>query len=291
MNPAPPVTTILIGRPAGSGAKACRPGRPSASPTVGAQPSSRLGPLDGAAGAVGVAAGRRAVLDGDLDAEGLGRQLQQLLHRHLGAAGYVEDRAQFEVGLGGGEGGGHHVVDEGEVAHRRAVAVEREPGAVEAGLEDPVDGHVGPLPGPVDGEVAQGDGGHAPVGGVEPAQVLAGQLSHAVGEVGRREVVLAGRVALRPARRPTGSARRRAGGSGPGCTLRSSRWVRGRCGWRTPRTPRPTRAAPRPGPRGGKQRRRPRAARPDRPRREVGLDQLERSGLARAGWPACAAGS
>ena len=149
-----------------------------------------------------------------------------------------------------------------------------------AGLEDAVDRHVGALPGSVDGEVAEGDGAEAPVGRVEAAQVLAGQLGDTVRRVRAGQVVLAGRVARR-----LPVDRRARGVDEPGCAhrgrrLRAAAGWRGRCGWRTPRSRRTRTIAPRPARPGGTRRRRRAAARRGRP--AEGRPRPARTGCSRA---------
>ena len=120
----------------------------------------------------------------------------------------------------------HDVVDVGELADLRAVAVTRERGAVDRGLAQPVDRHVGPLPRTEHREVPQRDRVHAPVLGVQAAEVLGRELGHAVraerlGQVGldRRVARL---VAVHRRRRRVDDARRR---TRRDCTASSNRCV------------------------------------------------------------------
>ena len=106
-----------------------RPGwaRPSAICTSGAQPRRACGPVDASRRC---GRRRRAAAAGGRSATGAPRhvagEVEQVGHRDLAAAGDVHHGAGGDVGGGGGEVGGHGVVDVGEVADRRAVAVERE---------------------------------------------------------------------------------------------------------------------------------------------------------------------
>ena len=104
----------------------------------------------------------------------------ELVHRRGPAAGHVEHGAGRDVGEQGLHGGLDDVVDEGEVAHLEAVAVDGQRPAVEERLDEPVRGHVGTLARAVHGEVAERHGGQAGAG-VGADQRLGGELRDAVG--------------------------------------------------------------------------------------------------------------
>ena len=72
-----------------------------------------------------------------------------------------------------------------------------------------MEAHVGPLPRSVHGEIAQRDGRHAVVRVIEIAELLGGELRHAVGRDRLRQRVLPHRHRARCRRTPTSSTRTR----------------------------------------------------------------------------------
>src|SRR5258708_18456472 len=105
--------------------------------------------------------------------------LQDVPHRRRLAATDVVDLAQGRAQ--GGHGRFHAVADIGVATYLQAVAEYRDGPAFEKCGNESVVAHVGPLPRTVNGEVAQHDQRKSVLFLMRTAQILAGQLGHAVG--------------------------------------------------------------------------------------------------------------
>ena len=168
--------------------------RPRRSPTRGRQPRSRRARAVSRRGAAHVALGGRARPGRHRPAGDLAERRGDRAHRHGVPAADVVDRRR----PGGAErpqGRVDRVVDVGEVAGGRAVAVDREGAAARERLAHPAHRHVGPLAGSVDREEAQPHAAQA-AGLGERGQILARPLDHPVGgDRPRGRAVLARRAA------------------------------------------------------------------------------------------------
>jgi hypothetical protein len=132
-------------------------------------------------GVANVAQRRRPAIDTQAPPGRPADEIKRLVQGDTMAAPDI-DRLGTDWRVHGQQVGVDNVVDIGEVAGLLAVAVDHDRPAGESSLHEPPEPHVGTLPGPIDGEVAQ-DGDphrrHAGVG-IGEAQVLGGELAHPV---------------------------------------------------------------------------------------------------------------
>ena len=114
-----------------------------------------------------------------------GDPLQQgndLVYTHTRSAAYVIDPVGGRLLLSrGGQRGGHDVSHICKVARLLAVPIDGQVPAVEQGGDELVKGHIRPLPGPVDGEIAQRDGRHTEIPAVKRAEMLRRELGDSIG--------------------------------------------------------------------------------------------------------------
>ena len=189
-----------------------------------------------------------------------GEHLERPVQAHARAAADVVDAAGRVRRRRGRAGGRDDVGDEGEVARLAPVAEQPDRRAVQRRLAEPPERHVGPLPRSVDREVAQRDGRDAVLGVVEAAQLLGGELGHAVGRERLRGARPRASAAPRRRRRPTTRTRRRsAARAGPRSPRGAAGWRR-RCCARSGRSAGPSSGGRPARRRGGTRRRGPRSA-------------------------------
>ena len=117
---------------------------------------------------------------------------EHVVERHARAPADVVGAARHAA-LAGGDGGGHRVLDEREVARLQPVAEHRQRRAGGRCREELAKRHVGALARAVHGEVAERGGRDAVVERVQVTQVLGGQLGHAVRRDRMRHLGLAHR--------------------------------------------------------------------------------------------------
>src|ERR1700693_3389761 len=186
-----------------------KPGHLSLQPSleVERRTESQAGPGQGAVGKriAGVARLRRPADDpGGFFGDPL-QQVDDLVYTHTRTAAYVIDPVGGRLLLfRGRERGGDDVGHIRKVARLLAVPIDGQLPAVQQGTDELVKGHIGPLPGTVDREIAQRDGRHAEIPAVERAEMLGRELGDPVG----RDRLGEGGLARRQGRRLAVDGRR-----------------------------------------------------------------------------------